>query len=611
MVLGLVGVPALAAELANPPAIENAGEKGVTLTAALQAYAIEGGAKPVQVLTRAFTVPGSKLLAGPTIRVKPGDTLNISYQNTLSYDPAQGDGIMSNTTPHGFDVLNLHTHGLHVSPQGNSDNVLLNLYPPDTPPDVMAMCRHHMHSDVLCQKGNFQYSFKIPADHPAGTYWYHTHKHGSVALHLGSGLSGALIVEDAKTGIDSLPAVKAAKEKVLLLQEILYDAGGPSPAQVSCKSTYPFSTCVFYPNQPAPEPVKIINQKVSVNGQFNPTITMQAGEAQLWRVVNTTVGNMLPFCLVPAPGTQSGETPALYVLAADGVPLQRPLPAPGSSELPFRLGAPVADLSNAATAPTGVVNNELLFLSPGQRLDLMVKAPAAPGKYLLLQPDPAKAPTIDGLCQPLPDGVAQSSIPDNQLVMTVDVVPTGNVPVNMAVPTQDQLNGLTVPDSLVAAKDVPADPTQGVAFGFTQVTYAPATNGASVVNGRPFTSERAQRILNLDQMDKWSVQSAADTHMFHIHTNPFQITQRGEVRYAFPIWRDTALINCAQGMGGNNCTFPGGLTKPGNNSTSYGEVLQFLSRAVDFTGDMVMHCHNVDHEDNGMMELITIQRTAP
>ncbi|WP_158595928.1 multicopper oxidase domain-containing protein [Oleomonas cavernae] len=36
------------------------------------------------------------------------------------------------------------------------------------------------------------------------------------------------------------------------------------------------------------------------------------------------------------------------------------------------------------------------------------------------------------------------------------------------------------------------------------------------------------------------------------------------------------------------------------------EIVQFLSRAVDFTGAMVLHCHNVDHEDNGMMELVEI-----
>jgi FtsP/CotA-like multicopper oxidase with cupredoxin domain len=42
------------------------------------------------------------------------------------------------------------------------------------------------------------------------------------------------------------------------------------------------------------------------------------------------------------------------------------------------------------------------------------------------------------------------------------------------------------------------------------------------------------------------------------------------------------------------------------NNGKYGEILQFVSRAVDFTGAIVMHCHNTEHEDNGMMELVEI-----
>ena len=54
---------------------------------------------------------------------------------------------------------NLHTHGLHVSPAGNSDNVLLDIAPGET----------------------FEYEIKIPPDHVPGTYWYHAHMHGSTA----------------------------------------------------------------------------------------------------------------------------------------------------------------------------------------------------------------------------------------------------------------------------------------------------------------------------------------------------------------------------------------------------------------------------------------------
>ncbi|HEY0070670.1 MAG TPA: multicopper oxidase domain-containing protein, partial [Chloroflexia bacterium] len=60
-------------------------------------------------------------LIGPTLRVKPGDTISITLHNDLPdnlpvEDPDHGAALDYNTT-------NVHTHGLHVSPTGNSDNV--------------------------------------------------------------------------------------------------------------------------------------------------------------------------------------------------------------------------------------------------------------------------------------------------------------------------------------------------------------------------------------------------------------------------------------------------------------------------------------------------------
>jgi hypothetical protein len=93
-------------------------------------------------------------VTGPTIEVDPGTVLRVDLNNKLSADdptclpnpPAYlhlypGVGC--------FNTANLHTHGLHVSPAGNSDNVLLNIAPQTT----------------------FPYEINIPYDHPAGTFW--------------------------------------------------------------------------------------------------------------------------------------------------------------------------------------------------------------------------------------------------------------------------------------------------------------------------------------------------------------------------------------------------------------------------------------------------------
>ncbi len=99
------------------------------------------------------------LYPGPTLQVNPGQKLIVHLENELAgltikdfSDPAFTPArkpvplypAQLNEAP-----MNNHTHGLHVSPAGNSDNVLLNI------PSTMANT----------------YTSDIPADHPQGLYW--------------------------------------------------------------------------------------------------------------------------------------------------------------------------------------------------------------------------------------------------------------------------------------------------------------------------------------------------------------------------------------------------------------------------------------------------------
>ena len=530
------------------------------------------------------------LLVGPTLRIRPGDKLDILFRNSLSYEEPAGDAGHSTTNPHGFDVLNLHTHGLHVSPKSPSDNVLLNIFPKKTPHKPLKDCFSEFGKEN-CVTGEYAYAYKIPANHPSGTYWYHAHKHGAVAMHLADGIAGALIIEDPINGLESLPAVQEAREQIILLQEIAYGgkypdgtgSGTPSdPYRIDCMSVYGNQKgCAFGGKTPG-TPV-IINNALSVNGQLQPSITMSTDEAQLWRIINGSIGNVIPMCLVSVGNqnnTAATTTPAVYVLAADGVPIQNP--HAGKNDLPVLLTNPVVN----PTDGTGVLNNELLFLAAGQRLDLMVKAPSTPGTYALY------------------DGVNQSgnAIPKNELcqastyvqqipILTISVqASTSEIAYNTEIPTQQTLNQLTAPATITAAES-PELPTQGAVFGFTNHEFAPIDGGASVINARVFNPIRSQRNLALKQVDLWSAQSAVGTHMFHIHINSFQLVSRGQVNYPFPIWRDTLLVETQSDKEGN---------------AKIGEIVQFLQKPLDYTGALVMHCHNVFHEDNGMMELVNI-----
>lgn len=167
------------AELPQPKAIKSAdGALVVTLTATPGVVDM-GAPKPVTTFTYDNVVPGH------TWDVKPGDTLKIDLVNQLPELPSSTT--MSMTRPHLWTTTNLHTHGLHVSPSGNSDNVFLEIPPGAT--------QH--------------YEIAIPDNHPGGLFWYHPHKHGGVCQQVRGGMAGALIVRGE---IDEVPEIKAAKE---------------------------------------------------------------------------------------------------------------------------------------------------------------------------------------------------------------------------------------------------------------------------------------------------------------------------------------------------------------------------------------------------------------
>ena len=277
---------------------------------------------------------------GPLIAVDPGDTLRVNLINDLPTDdptcyptPPEGLGL-----PPGvgcFNTINLHTHGLHVSPTGNSDNVLLNIAP----------------------QTKFEYEINIPEDHPAGTFWYHAHRHGSTAVQVTSGAAGILVVRGNRpyrppTKDDPHPIAdidtilhnqdgSPFTEQFFFLQQIAYACfsnlphqdGGPWQQLWTTNGLFNATTANVNPpipeNSPAISPwvcplpatdpyvtpgvVENFNLQLfsasiwdtngrftSVNGEVEPTMTVKAGEIQRWRFVHAGVHDTVNLQIVPA-----------------------------------------------------------------------------------------------------------------------------------------------------------------------------------------------------------------------------------------------------------------------------------------------------------------------
>jgi FtsP/CotA-like multicopper oxidase with cupredoxin domain len=217
---------------------------------------LEASVMPVQVAggTAIMSVyEGS--LPGPTLRVRPGDRLRIKLVNKLDALPAglpadnpflctmlAGPGHAATEHATTCDT-NLHMHGFHVSPSGNSDNIFLRVKAGES----------------------FQYEYQIPPNHPSGVYHYHPHVHGASHQQIFGGLVGSIIIEG---DLDRLPGVAGVPERLLVLQstQLTPDGGSVIAQEDASQKDY----------------LRL------VNGQLNPTMTIRPGETQRWRVMNLT-----------------------------------------------------------------------------------------------------------------------------------------------------------------------------------------------------------------------------------------------------------------------------------------------------------------------------------
>lgn len=237
----------------------------------------------------------------PTLRVNPGDHLRIHLENDLE-NLAGIPGETDTSQP-----TNLHTHGLHVSPLGNSDNVLLSI------PAGMA--------------NTFEY--QIPDDAEQGAFWYHPHRHEVVKDQVARGLAGFLVVGRPDGDVDQLDSLPI-RMMSLQLQNLV-------------TTTSPISI------QPA-----IFGTQFTLNGQFQPTLAMTSA-SEVWVLGNFNSELVLKL------EAAAGSPITFSTVAVDGESLAQAVP---TSQLLIPPGGRLAVLVNA-TQPGATVSFTVSTASNG------------------------------------------------------------------------------------------------------------------------------------------------------------------------------------------------------------------------------------------------------
>jgi FtsP/CotA-like multicopper oxidase with cupredoxin domain len=462
-----------------------------------------------------------------------------------------------------------------------------------------------------------------------GTHWYHAHKHGSTAINVQNGMTGAFIIEGQYD--DELNEFykpyrlagdrewKTRDQPILVLNQLGTDPSlTVAPAFQKRQPRVPPSNTPWGRRSPAPD--------FSVNGRTRPILQMQPGEIKLWRIINTS-GRSAAYFMAPTRGLQWRQ------FAQDGIQF--------------------ADerYQNNINRP--------FYLAPGNRADLLVKAPLVTKQTSIdirvqdvmaranLAPTPVN-PTDD---DPLPGTV----------LMRVNIdgppVTLNKQPAEMNFPRRawDQ------PPFLVDITDEEWAKSNFRAQTLVFNSGPSRSAGQHTINGIQFDNGKAHVGLQLGAVEEWTIKNTTATepgfvdHPFHIHINPFQITEffdpnenltdqnTGQligvkkkddsgIERTFPIARyitkesDRAdqrqcFLNPADETTWKPCgpsvpatkriwwdvfAIPSGRKDMNTGDKVIPGYFKMRSRFVDYPGQYVLHCHILIHEDRGMMFTVNV-----
>ncbi|MEA2870431.1 MAG: hypothetical protein QOH67_407 [Hyphomicrobiales bacterium] len=463
-----------------------------------------------------------------------------------------------------------------------------------------------------------------------GTHWYHAHKHGSTAINVMNGMTGAFIIEgDYDDRLNELfEPYRLAGDKpwntraqpVLVLNQLGVGlrVNRMLPGAVRSQRRPSVKDREDIKRSPAPD--------FSVNGRARPLVQMQPGEIQFWRIINTS-GRSAAYIMAPTQGLQWRQT------AQDGVQLHT---------------------DNYLKS-----HNKPLYLAPGNRADLLVRAPLAVRKTAIevrVQEVMARANVVPTPAKPTDD----DPVPGTPLMTVVVDGP----PVSRDGGPSDMKFPARLPDPPVFLANITDQ--EWITGGRRERSLEfnsgnPRTPGQHTIERIQFGHKDAHVDVDLGAVEEWTIKNLTTAlttgpidHPFHIHINPFQVTEvfdpnenltdpdTGQLvadsvtvngkqvtkpvpkyvlsgqpkregqcvldpadpktwqpcdksRRAYPVWWDVFAI-------------PSGLSAPTTadpNNVIPG-YFKMRSRFVDFPGQYVLHCHILIHEDLGMMFTVSV-----
>ncbi|MCL5271646.1 MAG: multicopper oxidase family protein [bacterium] len=331
--------------------------------------------------------------------------------------------------------------------------------------------------------------------------FYHPHRHGVSAEQYWAGLAGPLVVEDETNLLSGF------ETHIMVLKDI--SLSGTEPAPHSMMNDYMMGK---------------EGSVVMVNGQVNPRLYTKKGQVQRWRILNASNARFYRLAL---------ESHTFQVIGTDG----------GLLDKPYARGE--------------------LLLSPGERVDVLIKTGLSSGNYRL---------------RALP--YARHGMMSSPTITLLTMSYNGNRSPAQSVPAAINTNAKRLNISTA---------------GLPQRTLALSMGmGNGYINGQDFDVNPYVIDSDVGTYEVWTIvnQSGMD-HPFHQHVNHGQVLSisGGDANYASmltttPARKDTVLV------------------------PKWGSVT-LLIPVMDFCGMAMFHCHILEHEDIGMMGIWNLMGMGP
>jgi len=381
------------------------------------------------------------------------------------------------------------------------------------------------------------YVYEFEVVNRAGTYWYHPHHHDRTGPQVYNGLAGLFLVSDPMEAALKLPS--GAEEIICVLQDRTFDTN---------------NQLVYQPDMPMASMSGFLGDRILVNGREQPSLSL-ATRAYRVRLLNGSNSRVYKLAW-------SDATP-MTVIATDGGLLERPSKRPYLTLIPGERAEVILDLSGHATG-TSLELRSLPFSS----------APFEMGMGMGMMGRGGRMMGSMGRQASLANGAPFS-------ILTIQVQRRESSTFELPA-TLSSFDTSWQPERI-------DQPARVLDVQFAMMRW--------LLNGRTFELDAVapNEIVSLGSKEVWEFDNTGAAmmgmrlaHPLHLHGRQFRILRRQLDPSSAADWESLRE----------------GVTDDGWKDTVLvmpGERVQILTHFTRYPGMFLYHCHNLEHEDMGMM----------